>query len=96
MTENRFKALANDHRRQILIALLDHNPQDDRARIRAERDSESGDPDRLQTAMYHTHLPMLEDYGFIDWNEETNEISKGQRFEEVRPLLEFVADRNES
>jgi len=36
---------------------------------------------------------MLDDYGFVTWDEETNEVSKGPRFEDIRPLLELVDDQ---
>ncbi|MEF8806659.1 DUF7344 domain-containing protein [Natronomonas sp.] len=41
-------------------------------------------------ALRHTHLPKLEDTGYIEWDRETGEISKGPRFEEIVPLLELI------
>ena len=46
---------------------------------------------RLQVEMYHVHLPQLEDYGYIQWDEYRNEVSKRPRFEGIRPLLELLA-----
>jgi len=46
--------------------------------------------------MYHSHLPMLVDSGFIEWNTDTQEILKGQQFEEIRPLLECIEESTES
>ena len=40
--------------------------------------------------MKHVHLPKLERYGFIDWNQDINQVSKGPNFEETRPLLEML------
>ncbi|WP_348612718.1 transcriptional regulator [Halobaculum rarum] len=43
------------------------------------------------TGMKHVHLPKLEEYGFITWNRDTDEVSKGPNFEEIRPLPEMFA-----
>ena len=40
--------------------------------------------------MVHTHLPKLEDEGFIGWDREENMVRKGPRFEEIQPLLELM------
>jgi len=34
----------------------------------------------------------IEDYGYIEWNKDANEVVKGSRFDELRPLLECVRD----
>ena len=41
--------------------------------------------------MKHVHLPKLESYGFITWDQTTSEVSKGPNFGEIRPLLEMLA-----
>ena len=46
--------------------------------------------------MYHSHLPKLVDYGFIEWNTDTREIAKGPQFEEIRPVLECIDESTES
>ena len=84
-----FDALGHVQRRKLLTALLIHNPQDDESVVVAE--SESADEELTRMAeMKHLHLPTLEEYGFIDWNRDTNEVSKGPDFEEIRPLLELL------
>lgn len=91
MKDDTFTALANDHRRKLLSALAESNPQDD-VRGAATGDSRETDLDRLRTEMYHQHLPKLEDYGFIRWNRDTNEVVKGPQFEEIHPVLELMDD----
>ncbi|WP_348611027.1 ArsR family transcriptional regulator [Halobaculum rarum] len=83
-------ALGHVQRRKLLRGLLVHNPQDD--------DSEKIDPDGSNEeeverliGMKHVHLPKLEGYGFITRNRDTNDISKGPNFEEIRSLLEMLA-----
>jgi uncharacterized protein (DUF2344 family) len=97
MNDTLFEALANEHRRKLLIALLDENPQDAAVYASEAVDAEAANPEhRLRTAMYHIHLPKLVDYELIEWHTDTREIVKGPRFEEVRPLLERIDDRSES
>src|SRR6056297_906486 len=84
-------ALADVQRRNLLVALLEHNPQDDAPVVIADSESESDAVERL-VIMQHVHLPKLADYGFIEWNEETHEVMKGQNFDEIRPLLELLDD----
>ena len=87
-------ALANIQRRKLLISLLEHNPQDDSPIVIADSDSEATAVERLVT-MQHTHLPKLVDYGFIEWDEETHEVRKGPKFDEIRPLLELLDDHED-
>lgn len=82
-------ALANVQRRKLMVALLEHNPQDDTPVVVADSESESDAVKRL-ISMQHVHLPKLSDYGFIEWNEETHEVVKGPNFDEIRPLLELL------
>ncbi|MFH5802123.1 ArsR family transcriptional regulator [Haladaptatus sp. CMAA 1911] len=84
-------AIANKYRRRLLVALLEHNPQDDDdPQIPADVEFEGEDLESLQIQMTHTHLPKLEDAGFIEWDRATNTVRKGPRFEEIRPLLELM------
>ncbi|WP_255198651.1 transcriptional regulator [Halorarius litoreus] len=84
-------ALAHVQRRKLLVALLDHNPQDD---VPVVVDASESDTEALQRLimMKHSHLPKLERYGFIDRNQETKEVSKGPNFEEIRPVLEVLLE----
>lgn len=86
-------ALASVQRRRLLVALLVHNPQDEAPPSVAE-EGKAAEVERL-VKMEHVHLPKLDEYGFIDWDREANEVNKGERFEEVRPLLELLADHEE-
>jgi len=83
-------ALADIQRRKLLTSLLEHNPQDDTPTVVVDSDSETDAVERLVT-MQHVHLPKLADYGFIKWNKDTNEVMKGPKFDEIRPLLELLA-----
>lgn len=84
-------AVGDIQRRKLLVALLTHNPQDDESVAIVADESADEELTRL-VEMQHVHLPKLEDYGFITWNRDTNEVSKGPNFEEIRPLLELLRD----
>lgn len=83
-------ALSNPYRRQLLVALLDHNPQDDADRDPLDLLSENDESTVLQTELGHHHLPKLDEMGYISWNRTTNEISKGPNWDEIGPLLELI------
>lgn len=84
-------ALADVQRRKLLLSLLDHNPQDDSPVVIGATESEIEALESL-TTMNHVHLPKLAEYGFIEWDRENNEVTKGPEFVEIRPLLELLKD----
>ena len=89
------RAMANPYRRQLLVALLDHNPQDDDDLDPLDITSGAGEPKVLKIELVHNHLPLLEELGCIAWDRDTNEISKGPRWTEVAPLIELIHDHRE-
>ncbi len=89
-----FEALSNPYRRQLLVALLEHNPRDD-GRDPSDLVSDDIDPDVLELQLLHNHLPKLEAMDFISWDRETNEISKGPDWDEIEPLITLIDDRRD-
>lgn len=85
-----FRALANAQRRRLLVALLDHNPQRDTVDVPEDVEESKVMVETRQAEFFHTHLPSLEDSGFIRWNRESHEVVKGPRFDEIRPVLELI------
>lgn len=85
-----FDVLSDQSRRRILAALLENDRSD---ALSITDDISTGDPDRtsLNTQMYHRHLPKLDDLGLIEWNRETHEVQAGPHFDEIKPLLTFLA-----
>jgi len=81
--------VADTHRRTLLLALLEENPQDE---LPVGNDDSADDAVEQLVQMRHVHLPKLVEYGFINWDEEANEVTKGPNFEEIRPLLELLRD----
>jgi hypothetical protein len=82
--------VANTHRRRLLVALLEHNPQRDSVVVPEDVHEGEKALEALQIEFYHSHLPLLEEAGFIHWNRDTHEVMKGPRFGEIQPLLELL------
>lgn len=90
MASNLFEALSAVERRRVLVGLLEHNPQD--ALVTDE--TEAG-IDETVIARQHVHLPKLEDYGFVSWDRNEDVVTKGPRFDEIRPALELLDDHSD-
>jgi predicted transcriptional regulator len=85
--------LSNRYRRRLLVALLEHNPQeDDDPQVPDDVSHPDEDLEELMISMRHSHLPKLADAGFIEWDQEMNSVRRGPKFEEIRPLLELMAN----
>lgn len=94
-------ALAHPLRRQILVALTEHNPQRVEGGLDAEHalaslGSEVSVDEREQIEMTHRHLPKLRDYDYVSVDRRTSEISKGSNWEEIKPLLQMLRSNEES
>lgn len=85
MVNELFEALADRHRRELLFELLEKNP-----RNVSPRPGERAKPDESTILEHHLHLPKLAEYGFIDWDRDRGAVTKGNRFDEIRPLLEVL------
>ena len=84
--------LSNDHRRHLLIALSQENPQND-----GTTPVSSGQSHRERAIrMQHVHLPKLEDYGYIEWNRTSKQVVKGPKFDEIKPLLTLLVENRET
>lgn len=89
------RALADVQRRRLLVALLEDHPQEDSIRVTEDSRLAEQERQRLQMEMFHTHLPKLEDRGFIRWDREEHQVEKGPTFSEIRPLLELLHNNRE-
>lgn len=49
----------------------------------------------LATELYHNHLPKLVEAGVVEWDREAGTVSRGERFAEIGPLLELLANNRE-
>ncbi|EMA37325.1 DUF7344 domain-containing protein [Halobiforma nitratireducens] len=90
-----FEALAARPRRRLILTLQE-KPADSQvplpdAAVPSAADREpSSDRDSLVLALKHRHLPLLADWGFVDWTTEPFSVQRGPRFDEVLVVLESL------
>lgn len=82
-------ALNDAQRRNLLLDLLEHTTQDGPPPtiVGPERDA---DAISHLVSMKHTHIPILDTYDFIDWEERHQTVTRGSNFEQIRPFLEVL------
>lgn len=56
---------------------------------------DTADPAVREAELRHNHLPRLEELGYISWNRDTHEISKGPTWDEVEPLLTLIDEHRD-
>ena len=89
-----YDALADSRRRRLLFGLLEENPQTD-SPIDLDTPPDPIVTDEAARIEHrHVHLPKLDDYGFVEWTPSLNCVETGPRFEEIRPILESLADHH--
>lgn len=91
-----FSVLSHPARRRILMEI--HGPPSQSVdRFELEDFVEcDGSRERPAVELYHNHLPKLDTTGFVDWDDETNTVARGPRYEEIRPALAVLqANRDE-
>jgi hypothetical protein len=77
--------LSHENRRRILFAAAAHDSQRD-----AAIDSKSVAAEDEYDQFYHTHLPKLDDAGFIEWDSDSGTFTRGRRFGEIEPVLDLL------
>jgi len=82
-----FDALSVLERRKLLDSLIADSPPDT-----AEGSGIQIDP---TLSMYHTHLPKLVNYGLVNWNRESDRVTKGPNFEAASEILSFLKNRSD-
>lgn len=92
--DEQLQAIAHTARRHLLIALRNGNPQEHTA-IALDEWVDETDTAAPLTVMHHTHLPKLEDQGFIQWDRDHHRVSRGPQFAEIEPLLSVLYDHRE-
>lgn len=87
--DSQLDALGHVARRRLLLALLNASSEDDGPVEFDELADYSGGKDLL-LSMRHSHLPKLEDHGFVDTGPDRRSVRRGPRFDEIRPLIELL------
>jgi len=73
-------------RRDILVTLIDTDETSLSALERRFPD------ERDRVTLYHNHVPKLVDAGYVEWDTETDAISKGPRFSKAEPLVRLLKE----
>jgi hypothetical protein len=87
-----FTVLSHTDRRQILLLLAQH---DSASEFDVDDLSQVSDSQDIELSLYHNHLPKLSQTGFINWNRETDTISRGPQFEKIEHILDLLVERRE-
>lgn len=79
--------LAREARRLVLLTLL-HDETD----VSLDVIEDAIGSDRVEVQLHHTHLPKLEQAGYIEWEPGDDHISRGPKFGEIEPLLHLLEE----
>lgn len=86
-----FRAVSAGPRRRLLVALTEAGPADAVALPEAATNPAlDTDPESLRIELYHRHLPMLADRGFVRWEFDPLVATRGPRFDEVAAVFEAL------
>ncbi|RQG87037.1 hypothetical protein EA462_15465 [Natrarchaeobius halalkaliphilus] len=86
------EALGGRARRQVLVELQDHNPVDQPEAV-TKNSAQEDEVQELQ--LTHTHLPKLDDMGYIVWDRDHGTIIKGPNWEEIEPVVRLLSDNRD-
>ena len=89
-----FDALADPVRRHLLVALSEEGSRDDGGVDPQSLlvDLAAAD-DRLRSDLYHTHLPKLEEMGFVERDGET--LHRGPKWDDIEPYVDLLRELHE-
>lgn len=82
MKDRYFTALADEQRRDLLLAVLNET--------RYQVENQEQTPLEEEIRLTHVHLPLLEDAKLIQWDRDTHSITRGSNYEELKPLIEIL------
>jgi len=103
-TATLFEILSADLRRRLLFLLCDSPEVDvpDALRPRSQAAPPPGQfatgseqDDTLRIQLHHVHLPKLADQELIEWDRDSQTVTRGSRFDEIEPVLRLLADNPE-
>ncbi|WP_415382361.1 hypothetical protein [Halosimplex sp. TS25] len=79
-----FRALTAEPRRQIVVALMEAPPERELSLPEAANPPyQLRNPETLYVDLVHTHLPVLAEHGFVEWERDPLVVERGPAFEET-------------
>lgn len=85
-----FELLADELRRRLLFELADRSPPDAVVSVPDDIVGSDEDAEALSVHLTHVHLPKLAESNVVDWNSDSQTVSRGLAFERIRPLIRSV------
>ncbi|ELY63545.1 hypothetical protein CYV19_00430 [Natronobacterium gregoryi SP2] len=86
-----FEAMAAEPRRQLIASLHDVPPDESVSLPEsAVNPNVPVNSDQLRQELYHWHLPLLADQGFVDWDPDSLIASRGPNFDDVGTVFDVV------
>lgn len=86
-----FRALTAEPRRQLVVSLLEAPPGRELSLPEAANPPYLlRDPESLYSELIHSHLPLLENAGLIEWQREPLCAKRGPQFEEAATVIEAI------
>jgi len=86
-----FRALAAEPRRQLVVSLMEAPPDRELSLPEAANPPYLlHDPETLYSELLHSHLPILEDAGLIEWRREPLCAKRGPQFDEVASVIDSI------
>jgi hypothetical protein len=86
--DSMMEALRSRTRRVVLMTLLDATTTSIAA-LEQQIDHEN-----VRIQLYHRDLPKLATGGYIEWDDDSDTISRGPNFSEVEPLVQLLKEYN--
>ena len=84
--------------RRLLAYIAHENPEDVEdipAHTGAEEYLDDETRDEFLASLRESHLPALEDTGIIDWDRKRDVVTRGERFDELWPVLRLMITHRE-
>jgi len=79
--------ILSKRQRRLILLTLKHDAEKHETDVLFRGTDDTDDPE-LQ--LIHNHLPRLDEAGYIEWDRDGGTISKGPRYDEIKPLLDLM------
>lgn len=86
--------LSNPLRRAVLLSIYDREA-DDGEKLPIEEAVTGPMTERVEVALYHHHLPKLEESGVVQWDRGRGTVAEGAAFEEISPFINCLDGNRE-